>query len=352
MGNGVTTWPAHRREQAKYAPPHLIPRIRELGLIPSSVDDTDVTQTPLPGGVSARIHRVSWHGTSIVTKQALPRLAVQATWTADPARAGREVACIRALARGLGRPSWLPTVLLYDEANCAYVMESAPAGARNWKDTLLSGDVDLDVVRRFAAILAAIHASPLDQDERALFEDSDAFVELRIDPFYRATADRHPRLAGVINSAGAQLLQNRTALVHGDFSPKNMLVWDDGLIVLDYEAAHLGDPAFDLAFMLCHLALTALTLPEKAPEILHASDAFWTQYLSSTGRGDLERRTALHVACLLLARVDGKSPVDHLPDDAATTAVRSVALALLDRPAGTLEDVNRLILTAAREMSS
>lgn len=311
-----------------------------------------MTQTPLPGGVSARIHRVSWHGTSIVTKQALPLLAVQATWTADPARAGREVACIRALARGLGRPSWLPTVLLYDEENCAYVMESAPAEARNWKDILLSGDVDLDVVRSFASILAAIHGSPLGRDERALFEDSDAFVELRIDPFYRSTADRHPHLAAVLNTAGARLLQDRTALVHGDFSPKNMLVWEDGLIVLDYEAAHLGDPAFDLAFMLCHLALTALTLPDRASEVLHASDVFWAQYLSSAGRDGLEERTALHVACLLLARVDGKSPVDHLPGDAATTAVRNVALELLDRSVGSLEDVNRMILTAAREMSS
>ena len=48
------------------------------------------------------------------------------------------------------------------------------------------------------------------------------------------------------------------ALVHGDVSPKNILVGPAGPVFLDAECAWYGDPAFDLAFCLNHLLLKCL----------------------------------------------------------------------------------------------
>jgi len=41
---------------------------------------------------------------------------------------------------------------------------------------------------------------------------------------------------------------HRICLVLADFSPKNILITDQGIHLVDFETAHYGDPAFDLGF--------------------------------------------------------------------------------------------------------
>ncbi len=53
----------------------------------------------------------------------------------------------------------------------------------------------------------------------------------------------------------------------------------------------------------------------------------------------LQRRAARLLPGLLLARVDGKSPVEHLTQDAQRQVVRGVARALLGRPVDRLGEV-------------
>jgi Ser/Thr protein kinase RdoA (MazF antagonist) len=77
------------------------------------------------------------------------------------------------------------------------------------------------------------------------------------------------------------------------------------MVVLDCEVAWYGDPAFDLAFLLNHLHLKGL---------LHAGlrglvEAFVEAYGAEE---ELRRRTAILLPMLMLARVDGKSPVEYL----------------------------------------
>ena len=92
---------------------------------------------------------------------------------------------------------------------------------------------------------------------RGTLADTSLFDELRVDPYYRTAARRHPDLAPRIEAliAAMDRPDDERTLVLGDFSPKNILVHAGGLILLDFECAHAGDPAFDLGFFLTHLML-------------------------------------------------------------------------------------------------
>jgi hypothetical protein len=131
--------------------------------------------------------------------------------------------------------------------------------------------------------------------------------------------------------------------VHGDVSPKNILIArDDGHpVLLDAECAWFGDPAFDAAFCLNHLLLKAVHLPAQRRELLDAAETFfatWSAGLPARTAGDAERRVATLLPCLFLARVDGKSPVEYL-DEAGRARVRSIARPLIADAPGTMDDL-------------
>ena len=306
--------------------------------------------TPLTGGVSSRVVLVEGGPRRLVAKQALPRLAVADDWRADPARAAREVACIDSLHRLQGS-GCIPEIVWRDLGNNGYVMFAAPEAARTWKDAMLEGEIDLGLARSAAHVLGDMHRAWPTGAARELFSDPETFVQLRVDPFYRFVADRHIEVRDAIEHHVESLMANRTTLVHGDFSPKNILVWDHELLLLDYEVAVWGDPAFDVAFMLSHLALHGFTTPHHAPRLLTAAERFWAVYAANVAAADdLGRRVAGHYACLLLARVDGKSPVDHLRDARALDAVRQMSLRMLRRPPADLTEALALTETTQGQL--
>jgi hypothetical protein len=106
-------------------------------------------------------------------------------------------------------------------------------------------------------------------------------------------------------------------------------------VFLDAECAWYGDPAFDLAFCLNHLLLKGAWVPEAQERYLACFDALAGAYLAGADwedARDLEARAATLLPGLLLARVDGKSPVEYLQGDAQQARVRQVARALLLAP--------------------
>ncbi|MEF8856196.1 MAG: phosphotransferase, partial [Haloplanus sp.] len=128
-------------------------------------------------------------------------------------------------------------------------------------------------------------------------------------------------------------------LVHGDYSPKNVLVdrSDDPVPwILDFEVAHWGDPAFDAAFMLNHLFIKSIYNHDRHAAYADAADRFWTAY-DRAAEWDIERETVAELAVLMLARVDGKSPVEYV-DRAVAEALRRVAKRTLRGDAETLAD--------------
>jgi aminoglycoside phosphotransferase (APT) family kinase protein len=291
----------------------------------------------LGGGVSNIVLAVTTAQQRVVLKQALPRLRVVREWLAKRERALAEARAL-ALAVALA-PGSSPRVLDVDPDRCALTIEAAPADWLTWKERLFDGAADTATAARLGELLAGWHRGTSEQD--AGLDEWDSFEQLRIDPYYREAARRHPDLAETIIGYVDAMAAGRVCLVHGDFSPKNILLGDSGLWVIDFEVAHRGDPAFDVAFLLTHLSLKAIVLPELRTELLACAAAFDVAYREAAPPLVAEYVLG-HVGCLMLARVDGKSPVEYL-DDAAQVRARAVARSLLAAPPGSLAELARAI---------
>ena len=250
----------------------------------------------LSGGVSGDVVLTD-EGT--VRKQFLPKLKVAMEWLSDPRRVFREIDSLRAWGRIVG-PDAVPQVLSVEPETYTYTMTYAEGPS--WKDLLMAGEVRRSIAHELGRRLSFVHRKPDAEAARALAGQG-FFPELRVEPYYETTAKRHPDLP-------IRADFTRETLVHGDYSPKNILVHRDGLWVLDHEVAHWGDPAFDLAFMLNHLMIKAMIFADA--RYSDAARAFLDAYGPDPA---LEARTMYHLAVLMLARVDGKSPLAYLSEE-------------------------------------
>ncbi|WP_312181051.1 phosphotransferase [Arthrobacter sp.] len=311
---------------------HLVSR----GLARSS---DDLAAAAMPGGVSNDVVAVTGPGLNVVVKRALGRLRVAQTWLADVSRLATEGRALQEAGRIL--PGAVPEVL--DVSNGFLVMSRAPENWRTWKQDLFRGEVDPQVAERLGLFLGvwqretARKRQELDAD----FGDGTAFEQLRVDPFHRQIRDAYPDLAPAIDATLEQMAASTTCLVHGDYTPKNFLVGDrPGQVwVIDWEVAHLGDPSFDPAWTVGHLLLKSIHRPQSADSYLLAARAF-LRGLAAVERGvpiDVQQ-LARQTGCLLLARVDGRSPVEYL-DGPGQEQARTLGRRLLADPPATLTDV-------------
>jgi 5-methylthioribose kinase len=298
---------------------------------------SSIEVTELEWGVSNVVLAVRADGLHAVVKQALPRLRVEDEWLAKRERTLTEAEALRLAARIA--PGSVPAVLDVDEEACAMAIAHAPDGWRNWKELLLGGEAAPAVASRLGELLRAWQAGTLRDDTVARrFGDFEAFDQLRVDPYHRTVMRRWPSLARTVGGYADELLATHVCLVHGDFSPKNVLVGPDGLWVLDFEVAHYGDPVFDPAFMLNHLMLKAIHRPADAAAYRACAAAFAAGYedgLPWELRPDPPALTG-HIGCLMLARVDGKSPAEYLTEPERLLA-RVLATRLATDPPATLD---------------
>ena len=298
----------------------------------------------LGGGVSNTVLLVRMPDRRLVLKQSLARLRVEQDWFSDPARIFRESKALRALAPHLPSSS-LPEVLFEDHENCCFAMSAAPPGAETWKAQLMRGEIRPEIAARIGGMLGnMISATWRDPAWDRLFGDQTVFDELRLDPYYRSTARVHPDLASQFANLMSESAARRVSLVHGDWSPKNFLVSAGGLMAIDFEVIHFGDPAFDVAFLWNHLVLKSVTKPACRAAYRTAALQFWESLAAGLPSGcDWLHAAALtHLGALMLARVDGKSPVEYLCSD-ARARVRDIARRLIrNPPAGIAEVFDRL----------
>jgi 5-methylthioribose kinase len=279
-----------------------------------------------------------------VIKQARERLRVPMEWRARLERVWTEEAALDLLGAILPNGT-VPRVLFDDRVNYLFAMTCAPHEAVTWKSRLLADDVDVTIASRVGAILGTVHCEA--PNHRSRFEplfDTSMFEELRIDPYYRTTARVHPELACEIEYLinAMDLPFHERTLVLGDLSPKNILVFSGGLVLLDFECAHVGDPSFDLGFFLTHLVLkairAALLPPASATPYFAMTSTFWRSYLrrrclGTASAAELVRRSIRHTGACSLARVDGKSPVEYLDDHGRAIARAFGRTVLQARPA-------------------
>jgi 5-methylthioribose kinase len=297
----------------------------------------DVGIESLPGGVSADVFVLTFGDRRLVVKEPLSRLRVAQEWRSSPARALVEAEAI--VFAGRIRPGNVPEIVDVDAERNVIVMTAAPADMENWKSRLLVGDIDPTIGGWLGEALADWHSeSGADPAMLRRFDDRTNFSELRVSPFFRRVAEVHPDLETTIDAVIGRMNQRAVCLVHGDFSPKNVLVNDRLFWVIDWEIAHVGDPNFDLAFLVSHLACKAIHRRTDAARYRACAETFLATYLDRSRVAVDKDDLVLQVGGLILARVDGKSPVDYF-DATEKTAARALGRSVLE---GDITDVSGL----------
>src|SRR5947209_5928847 len=241
--------------------------------------------TVLAGGVSNRTVLVERPmGECWVLKQALEKLRVKVDWFSDPRRIEREALGMRRLAE-LAPPGAVTRLIYLDPQHHLLAMEAVPKPHENWKSVLLAGQIDADHVRQFANLLGIIHRRGWEQRDRfaSEFEDRSFFESLRLEPYYLYSAQQRPAAATFLHRLVEQTRATRFTLVHGDYSPKNILVHDGRLILLDHEVIHFGDGAFDIGFSMAHLLSKAHHLSQWRMKFANAAKQYWMTYLEAIG---------------------------------------------------------------------
>jgi len=323
-------------------PSELVQYLRGSGLIePREIPEV----RSLTGGVSNRTVLVSRPtGEAWVIKQGLPKLRVEVDWFCSPERVRREAEGLRLLSR-ITPEGTIPKLIFEDPQHFLFVMEAIPEPHKNWKQMLLAGQLVQSHILQFATLLATIHRGPLDEDlcGTAAFGDLTFFEALRLEPYYAYTSEQLPQTRGFFETLMEETRRLRVALVHGDYSPKNILVYKDRLILLDHEVIHCGDPAFDLGFALTHFLSKAHHLRSRRSAFMKAAADFWEAYLSGVASEKwaekVATRTVHHTLGCLLARVAGRSPLEYLTDSERRRQ-KEIVLAMLEHPP---EDVGELM---------
>ena len=291
----------------------------------------------LTGGVSNVVLGIKSGDKDLVLKQALPQLKVAAVWKADQRRAIVEANGMKLLHSIT--PDSVPDLIDLDPEEFTLTMDRLPRECTVWKTDLLEGVIKPSVGKDLGGILANWHNFGANSKEAldAYMEDS-LFDQLRVTPFYRAVAKVNPALDKRIQELITEITTIKITLVHGDFSPKNIMITGaDKPIILDFEVMHTGNPVFDLGFVSAHLLCKFLRTEDSTQRALlrETAIAFINSYAKTCS---IPVSTSLphHVAVIALARVEGVSPVNYL-DEAAKARVQSVTKSAIANPSATFE---------------
>jgi aminoglycoside phosphotransferase (APT) family kinase protein len=302
----------------------------------------DVDISPLGGGVSSDIWRIAGSERAICVKRALPRLKVERLWQAPVIRNKYEALWLIEANRHL--PGAAPEVLARDDKGTMFAMAWLdPTQYPVWKDKLRDGQADRDFAARVGHDLAILHGKTAGDTKIAeIFATDEIFHLMRPEPYLSACAKHHGDLADRLEALVQQTETTKHCLIHGDVSPKNILVGPGGPVFIDAECAWYGDPAFDLAFCLNHMFLKCLWVAPRARGYLDCFAALAKVYLAGVDWEDgraLERRTAHLLPGLLLGRVDGRSPAEYVTSDKDKDLMRRFARAHLLKPRDRLAEL-------------
>ncbi len=303
----------------------------------------EVKVEAMPGGVSSDVVRVQTPEQSFVLKRALPKLRVKEDWFANTSRNIIERLCLQLISQMA--PRFVPKVLFVDEANGLFAMEYVEG--LTWKHKLLQGHVDVQVATMLGRFLATVHRLTFANSEYLTpFSDKTLFHQLRISPYFEFILDLYPEYRTYLDEVIDSMMSTSDVLVHGDFSPKNVLLRtkQNQPVVLDWEVAHAGHASFDISFMMHHLLLKAVYAKLNFASYLALVDTFYRSYFEVVGvlsESQFRAITWQTTGALLLARVDGKSPVEYL-NEQMKEQVRQIGISLLSRNAADMADVTVL----------
>ena len=269
------------------------------------------------GGVSCTVVFLYTGKKQMIVKQALAQLKTKEVWECDPNRMNIEYESNRIYHELM--PDCAPEVYFYDPENYIYGREAVPEDWRMWKTDLLEGDLNFAEAEKVINTLVTVHNECAKREDVArIFADKDIFYYLRVSPYIEFVVKRYPQLGKLSKEVIDFLMNTSCTLIHGDFSPKNIMVNGRSVSVLDYEVAHYGHPAFDIAFFSTHFVLKAVKHKNWAGAYLtmlcDMMDIYFKK-VSCMGCEQLEESYVKTWAFIILARVDGKSPAEYITEE-------------------------------------
>ena len=296
----------------------------------------------LTGGVASDIWKVTTNDGAYCVKRALPKLKVEADWFVPVERNRYEVAWYQIANEII--PGSAPRVLAHDDVAMLFAMEYLdPQTYKLWKAELRDGHADTQQAAQAGRFLGRIHSEAAKDDAvKAQFLRSEIFHAIRLEPYLEATATKHPDLKEQLFSLSRRTAETSLTMIHGDVSPKNILMGPDGPVFLDAECACIGDPAFDIAFCLNHFLLKCIWTPSAERDFIACFRQMSSSYLEEVdweNSDTFEVRAATLLPGLFLGRVDGKSPAEYVTEEKDKEKVRRCARALLFNPPDRLIDV-------------
>ena len=277
-------------------------------------EDEKLEVFELSGGVSSVLLKLHVRGKCLVLKQPLEKLKVKAKWTAPLWRSHVEAKCMSFLSSILPKGS-VPELIFDDADNYIIIMSCIPEEATLWKDDLMKGNVDLRVAQKAGKYLAIIQNETFGNDR--IKEEFSRAPLGGLASYYRVLVEAHPDLTEEIEALINFSISNKVSLTLADYNPKNIFVKDDEITLIDLEAAHWGDQSFDPAMLMTHLLLKSVYNFHIKERYIDAVRVFWKTYNSELEHkiAGLEEKIVKHIGTLLLARVDGKSPVKYLNEE-------------------------------------
>lgn len=325
---------SHFRSPELESAPTSVETMRSTLLSLREITDEAVLRL-LPGGVSSVVAHVIDGNDEWVAKTPLHRLSVAQEWIADRRRGANEAAILRFLGGELG-PMRTPRLRFFNAPSSIIGEEYFAGPPPTYKDLLLSGLAQPKASAELGVALSSLQrltapAEIAGDGPRLLFS------QLRLEPFYLATARVRPELRDSFFFLSEETMSEpHRHLVHGDFTPKNVLIDMNQAVLLDWECVHVGDPAFDPATLIAHLALKSLRGITKEDSSAILVDA--RRFASSYQGPARQERILRHAGGMMLSRLYGKSPVNYLADKESRDLAHEIGVAALRGEFRSLDD--------------
>jgi 5-methylthioribose kinase len=320
-------------------------------LVDNKIVSTQATIESLDGGVSSDVYFIYDQDKKIVVKSALAQLKTEATWLADTTRSIAEAEALK--LHHTITPNHLPEVLAFLENNLVIT-----AADDSWVDLRkyllqtqsINPEWFIDLVKDLASTLAQWHNQTQDLNQLPkIFDNKERLKQLRTHPFHRYCAELRPDLKNILLQLAETLETKSNCLVHGDFSPKNVLTSTEEsnkYWVIDAEVAHLGLAVFDQTYFLTHLLLKATHKPNQRDLFLRAAKEFNEAYFAQVDPHLIEKNWQNYLGAILLARVIGKSLATYLSDNEKLLAEQIAEFLLTSQTSNIFESIESIFLEA------
>ncbi len=300
----------------------------------------------LTGGVSSEVYHVRTNKNNYCIKRSLKRLLVKKKWIANTNRIKFEYLWLKHCQSILKRN--IPNTYEFNDKKKYIVMEYLKTSQyKTLKQLYFKRIININTIKLISKHLYTIHSNSSNYKTKKTFEGNyKNFYDLRLDPYFNEVGRVYPKYKGYIKKINEDYIKNSSTLVHGDFSPKNILVDKNKIIYLDAECCNFGDPVFDLVFFTNHLLIKSIFFKDKSQEFIKLYLSFYKEYLSNLSTKNFNSyidRIIKMTPIMLLSRVDGKSPVEYISQENIKNIIRKKSFLLLDGKINSLNDIIKVI---------